>query len=244
VYADKGGYSGRPSSARLLVPSVSPGSIDINFVPDLSSALIFATPIISDLQIVSDFAGHIKWLLEKFLHLEATHVEDKREITVRDCDDATNIVKRIAEHGGSQAFNVYNGPVVQNIITYTVSVARSIVEDAARHKAQLQFPQAERKQRVSMVWDRLDRAAAKTEEGSPDKGIIGEIDLKAKPILFTDELSYLKKEMIYDEENPMQKVYFVDVEVSRVGDRITAYRIVGFHGKDELPPPTATELGF
>jgi hypothetical protein len=43
--------------------------------------------------------------------------------------------------------------------------------------------------------------------------------------------------MISDEENPMQKVYFVDVEVSRVGGKVTAYRIVGFHGKDELDPP-------
>jgi hypothetical protein len=93
-----------------------------------------------------------------------------------------------------------------------------------------------------MVWARLDRAPAKTEGSSPDKGIIEEIDPKPKTILFTDELSYLKHQMISDEENPMQKVYFVDVEVSRVGGKVTAYRIVGFHGKDELDPPDP--LGF
>jgi hypothetical protein len=83
---------------------------------------------------------------------------------------------------------------------------------------------------------RLDRAPAKTKGSSPDKRVIGEIDPKPKTILFTDELSYLKNEMISDEENPMQKVYFVDVEVSRVKEKVTAYRIAGFHGKDDLEP--------
>ena len=175
-------------------------------------------------------------LIDKFLpEKDAVGASDKADVTVRDCDDAINIVKPIAEHGGSQTFNVYKGPVIQNQIRINSPQARSVVESASRQKAMLQFPQAERKQRVSMIWDRLDRAAAKTQGSSPDKGIIEEIDPRPKTILFTDELSYLKKEMIHDEENPMQKVYFVDVEISRVGDKVTAYRIVGFHGKDELP---------
>ena len=41
--------------------------------------------------------------------------------------------------------------------------------------------------------------------------------------------------MIDDDENPMQKVYFVDVEVSRVNDKVMAYRVIGYHGKDDLP---------
>jgi len=48
-------------------------------------------------------------------------------------------------------------------------------------------------------------------------------------------MSHVKKEMIDDEENPYQKVYFVDVEVLRVGDKVVAYRIVGYHGKEDLP---------
>ena len=60
LYVDRQRYFEKAGDARLLVSSVSPGSIDINFVPDLSSAIAFAAPIVSDLKVVSDFAGHIK----------------------------------------------------------------------------------------------------------------------------------------------------------------------------------------
>ena len=85
-----------------------------------------------------------------------------------------------------------------------------------------------------MVWKRLDSDDASTEGNSPDKAIIEEIDPKPKAILFTDEMADLKRVMIQDEEKPFQKVYFVDVEVSRVGDKVVSYRVVGYHGKDDL----------
>jgi hypothetical protein len=47
-------------------------------------------------------------------------------------------------------------------------------------------------------------------------------------------MTYLKREMIDDEENAFQSVYFVDVSVSRVAGRIVAYRIIGYHGKEPL----------
>ena len=45
LYVDRQRYFEKAGDARLLVSSVSPGSIDINFVPDLSSAIAFAAPI-------------------------------------------------------------------------------------------------------------------------------------------------------------------------------------------------------
>jgi hypothetical protein len=47
-------------------------------------------------------------------------------------------------------------------------------------------------------------------------------------------MSYLKKQMIDDEVNPYQSVYFVDVSVSRVSGRVVSYRVMGYHGKEEL----------
>jgi len=89
-----------------------------------------------------------------------------------------------------------------------------------------------------MVWSQLARDAAKTggDKRSPDKGLIAEIDPKPHPVFFAEDMAYLKKEMIDDEENPYQKVFFVDVEIARLpGDRVGNYRIVGYHGKDDLP---------
>jgi len=225
-------FAKRVADAKLLVASAQPGSIDISLVPELAA-------LIAQAEVIEKFAGHIKWLLDLFQGPGA----GTADVSIKDCDDAINIVKPIAEEGGEQTFNVINGEVTVNVLTVDANDARKIVEGAAQRKAVLQFPEAERRQRVSMIWTRLDREKAKTEgRSSPDKALIEEIDPKPRPVFFTDEMSYLKEEMVQDEENPMQKVYFVDVEVSRVEGKPTAYRVVGYHGKDDLgddTPPTS-----
>jgi hypothetical protein len=48
----------------------------------------------------------------------------------------------------------------------------------------------------------------------------------------------LKRQMIDDEENPYQNVYFVDVEVSRVNGKVVSYRVIGYHGSEILEQTT------
>ncbi|WP_157644364.1 hypothetical protein [Bradyrhizobium sp. WSM2793] len=55
-------------------------------------------------------------------------------------------------------------------------------------------------------------------------------------MFFTDEMSHLKKQMIGDEENPYQAIYFVDVVVSRSSGKVVSYRVIGYYGKEELEP--------
>ena len=221
--------------ARLLVSSVSRGSIDINLIPEyVAAGAAVVAPVVDQLGSVLKLADHLKKLLTVF----SGGAKDAPEagVTIKDCDDAINIAGPIAQHGGSQTFNVIKDSVVyQQVIKLDAPTSRRVVENATREKVRLQFPQSETRQRVSLVWTRLDRNKAKTGTSSPDKGIIADIEDKPKTILFTDELTYLKQEMIDDDENPMQKVYFVDVEVSRVNDKVMAYRVIGYHGKDDLP---------
>lgn len=224
----------KPNQAKLLVSSISPGSIDISFIPDLRDAIAAVAPIIDQVKVVSEFAGHIQNLLGKFT---GRHKDELSEATatvgdasIKDCDDAVNIVKPIAEHGGTQTFNVYKGPVLIQNFSVSAPEARVISQEAAQQKAQLQFPHAERHQRVPLRWFRLDTNAAKQQGASPDKAIIDEIDPKPKPVFFMDELSYLKREII--ESIPFKKLYFVDVEVSRIADKVVSYRVVGYHGSD------------
>ena len=48
--------------------------------------------------------------------------------------------------------------------------------------------------------------------------------------------------LIADKENPLQAVYFVDVQIVRVADKIVAYRVIGYHGKEEIDELDATSL--
>lgn len=149
-------------------------------------------------------------------------------------DDAINLVNPTASTGGTQNITIINGDVTIPVLRVDASYAKQITEGATYQKALMQSPEAEVRQRVSFIWNRLDREKAKTGVGSPDRGLIEEIDPKPHAVLFTDEMSYLKADMIGDESNPLQMVYFVDVSISRALGKITAYRIIGYHGKEPL----------
>jgi hypothetical protein len=226
----------KPSDARLLVSSVSPGSIDISFYPDLVaylSAIPMLAPLIDKAERIAKFGKLLKGLFEFFSKKKEQEIDDS--ISVKDCDDVMNIVKPIANHGGTQTFNTINGGVVMNILTMNEEQASEILEVASQRKALLQNSDAEIQQRVPMVWKRLDRDETKPEaKSSPDRALIEEIDPRPHALFFTDEMAFLKKQMIDEEDHPFHHVYFVDVSVSRISGRVVSYRVIGYHGKEAL----------
>jgi hypothetical protein len=65
------------------------------------------TALIDKAELVAKFARSIKGLLDHFR--KDTEGDPGTEITAKDCDDAVNILKPIASHGGTQTFNTING---------------------------------------------------------------------------------------------------------------------------------------
>lgn len=228
-FVESEGASSKDAGARLLVGSVSEGSIDISLVPDMAGALV---PLIGQAQTVLKFGEYLKWLITTF---KSGKELDDYDISVKDCNDVINVAAPISNNGGTQSINVVQGDYIQNVLKIDSSDAKRLVENAAVHKARLREPESEARQRVAMVWKRLDRVEAKTEgKSSPDKVLISDIDENAKPVFFEDELAYLKDDMLAGDDNPMTKVYFVDVEVSRVEDKVASYRIIAYHHKEDL----------
>lgn len=217
--------------AKLLVSSVKPGSIDIGLIPDLTTlgtllapALVYSTPVLK-------FMAALKGLIDKF-----KKKPDPASTTIRECTDAQNIGSAIAQAGGSQTFNTFNGSVYIPVIQMTAEEARKIVGNACETRKLLEAPQDDVSQRVPMVWHGLDNDAARTAgKRTPDRGIIEEIDPEPKRVFFEDEFAPLKREMLGSEENPYHKVHFVDVRVSRVGGKVVSYRVIGYHGSEDLP---------
>ena len=162
-------------------------------------------PIIDQLALVRKFAEHIKWLLEGFLPKPN---QPNPEPTIKQCDDAINIVKPIANNGGTQNFYVAKGDMTVNILEVTATDARSLTNKATMIKAQLKGSNVETAQRVPMIWKRLDSDDATLDGISPDKATIEEIDPRPRPVLFTDEMASLKRAMIEDEEKPFRKGLF------------------------------------
>ena len=119
--------SQRSPPTRLLVSSVAPGSIDISLYPDLVdylAALPMLAPLFDKAELIAKFGKTLKSLFELFKKKKETEVGD--EVTIKDCDDAINIVKPIANHGGSQTFNVIHGGVTMYVLTMTAPEASEI----------------------------------------------------------------------------------------------------------------------
>jgi len=234
-FTEQEGITSRGSAARLLISNVRPGSIDINFIPGFDDIVSMAVPMVplmwDKYDLLVKFAKRINALLDWFLG-KKPQGELTSEVTIKDCDDVINIAKPIAQHGGHQTINIHKGDDITNIMNITADDAKKLLTSAANHKAQLQGPIADQKERVAMVWKQLSTDAPKKKgERSPDQAIIAEIDPKRHPIFFTDDMSYLKTEMLENVDKPFRKIFFVDVDVSRLPNgKVGNYRITGFHG--------------
>ena len=254
-YAVGEGYATSARTARLLVSSVSPGSIDIGLLPAIIENL---TPeqikagagvavggtvlaLTKGRQVVdaaTGFAKSLAQLLSIFKRdgSKSEAEQPPRALTVADCNDAIAIAGPIRNHGGSQTINVYNGDVYTPVIHIDSADAERIVEQANEMKARLKFPEQEVHQRVPLSWEVLPRGEPRTDgDRSPDKGIIEEIDPKPKPVFFADEYADLKDKILGEHtENPYTRLYFVDVEVSRVKGSVVSYRVTGYHGQTDI----------
>ncbi|GEM_PF-1707643 len=232
-FAVKEGLATKPADAKLLVSSVSRGSIDIAFIPELAAIGMTMLPLIEQGTLMVKFADQ---LIALNRHFQGGSTDNtSTAVTVSDCDDVANIVSPVADNGGTQNITVINGGVTVNQITVTQDQAKKIRQVARATKEALSVPLLEVRKAVSLTWQQLAKDAPKTHgKRSPDQGLIEEIDAGAHAVLFTDETAHLKSELIADGENPYRMVYFVDVEVSRVSDRVVSYRVCGFHGKQEL----------
>lgn len=232
VFVEEDNTLSKGSDARLLVWSVSPGSIDIAFLPDLTSAAGILASLHDPLEFITKFGESLKKFFALF---EGKKSAEDGKATLRDCNDAINIAAPIANYGGTQSFTIVKGDLIIPVLTMPVTAARKVVSEANARKATVQQPGSEVRQRVPLVWSRLDRDKSKSDGRTPDKAVIEEIDPKPKPVFFTDEMAFLKQQMIADEDNPYQMVYFVDVEVSLAnGGKVASYRVVAYHGKDDL----------
>lgn len=230
------GLVGKPADARLLVSSVSQGSIDISFIPELAAVGMTLLPLVDQATIALKFGDQLLTLLKHFRGDK--QLPPTVDLEVRDCDDVSNIVSPVADNGGSQTFMVVNGGVTVNQITISQAEAQKIRRRAENQRASLaapEVPATETRRAVPLTWHQLAKDAPKTEgKRSPDQGIIEEIDKGAHAVLFTDDTAHLKNELIGDGENPYRMIYFVDVEVSRIASKVVSYRVLSFHGKQEL----------
>ena len=227
---------GKGASAKLLVSNVSPGSIDLSLIPDFPTLYGLLAPAYDPIKFMIEFGSLIKETIKSFSGDAAQAVAN--QATVTDCQNVANFAAPIANHGGTQSVTVIVGDVYNQILNMDSKEASRLVAASNKTRQILLGTQPpERRKAVTLEWIQLNRDSGRTDgKTSPDRAIIADIDPKAHPVFFTDDTLFLKERMIGDDENPYQKIYFVDAEVSYNSEgKVTLYRVAAFHGKEDLP---------
>src|SRR5687768_15257162 len=90
---------GELSGGKLLIASVAPGSIDINFIPEWVAASAPLLPVMVDqAATLAKFAENLQALIGLF----TGKGKAEKEPTIKDCDNAIAVLHPIAQHGGQQ----------------------------------------------------------------------------------------------------------------------------------------------
>lgn len=224
---------------QLYIDGVRDGSIEILMVPDLIDlgknglAVLSASGPVEVTKAIFDFGERLSNLLSSF---EKKSPKPTNNISVKDSKNVINIVNPVIEGRGNLNIFVTNGDgEIQEIKEIKKKDASNIKENAIEYQAKMMLPDSNLEKSVALIWSRFDRSNAKTGGAtSPDKGIIESIDPNPKSVLFLEDEAGLKADILSSEENPMQMIYYVDVEVVEIQDAIRAYRIVGYHSSERL----------
>lgn len=223
------------NKTRLYVGSVKPGSIDILLQPDIIETTKIGLAVATSagpLELTTallDFGKHVGGFLHRFQSLP-----DPETVSIRDCDNAANIVSLIVESGGSMTVNVVENATFTQQFFIDDNLAARIAQNAKATKEQLLLPTEEKRSGVAMIWKTVDRSPGQTQGmRTPDKGMIEAIDDKPHSITFNAE-DDTKSKVLSGSENPMTMILYVDVTIIRVDGKIRAYRIDSLQGMEPL----------
>lgn len=210
------------AKAKLYVEKVEKGSIDIFLCEAASSALI---PFADNVNTIIEFAKHIKGIVEYYANgrgekpdlsarqLKNTH--DLFTINAKDIKGKTSICAVDKNDCGNVfhdcQFNYFSSNSGQNVAERDMLELKS-GEEANTYKRQL----------MKIYQVRSDMA-----NGTGNKAIIDAISSKKINLCFgSDEL---KAKILKSDNNPIKKVFLVDVVAQTVSGRLAAYKVIALH---------------
>lgn len=217
------GDSSEARKAKLYVEKIEHGSIEI-FLTEAVTAL--ALPFMENMNLIMEFAGHIKDVIYYFtkglgtkpeLSLpELRNYHDVFAVTAGDNKGETQIgAIRIGD-----THNVYNNCVFN-------------YQDSNSSQNQIQRTEQELRDELpteTVYRRRLLTIHQMRSDSNTDKGNQGHIDeLNKRPLSLVFESDELKNRILYSSENPTLQAYLVDVVVLTTGGRPVAYKVTDLH---------------
>lgn len=222
-FVKKNGGSDDMAKSRLYVEKIKEGSIDIVLCERIAACLI---PFMENVNTILEFASYIKKIVEYFCHSKG----EKPELTVDKCNDIDGMFAINANDAKGKtsisAININNPSFSFTNCTFNFHDSNSAQNQIRQERTALmeEAPEKQKFERQLMV---IYQVRGDKSKDKGNKAVIESISTKKLALLFdSDEL---KQSILFSDENPMKKGYFVDGEIFYSNDKAAAYKITALH---------------
>jgi hypothetical protein len=211
---------------KLYVTKIESGCVFIELVPAIM-------PLLNDMNAIVGFGNFLKYSFEYFLGIRE---EKKYKYTKKDCSDLSEFLNQTAQDNGSNlkidlTINGDNNNVV---------LLDSIKANAAQNKLaeeQKKLEEETPKLYIKQVMYWASASFYKNQKFN-DRIIIESINEKPRKVFFSPD--NLKNEIMNNDnkfnKNWQDLAYVVDVEVNRIMDTISSYKITKWYKDDTYNP--------
>lgn len=227
-YVKENGGSDEMAKSRLYVEKVEEGCIDIYLCEMVAATLI---PFLENANTIFDFATHLKAIVNYFCHHQGT----KPVLTPEKCNDISGIFSiNVHDNNGQTAICAVNMKDVSNQFencTFNFTESNSAQNQVRQEREELtaEAPKTKTFERCLMT---VYQVHADQSRDKGNKAVIESISTRRLPLLFNSD--ELKHDILFSDDNPMRKGYFVDGEILSVGGRDVAYNITALHDVIDL----------
>ena len=207
---------------KLFIKEVRKGSIEVDLVTQIGCGIMAVQqvmPIIESFNVVSEFIGYIRCVINWLLKGDAT--SQNSPYGVKTLANVNDFLEPIAKDKGST--------VTINNVTVTGDVNAPIIIDNAganyaqnmckRVIAEYNTPNVERVEKTLLQWYQSRNST----DQAGDRAIIGSISAKPLKTVFID--SALKSKMMEGNDNPFAGTWLVNVVVERIDGVPKLYKI-------------------
>lgn len=213
--------------AKLYIEKIEHGSIEINLVETVSA---LALPLIESMNLIMDFAGHLKRVYDYYANGRGT----KPELSEAECRDfrrSLNVVS--GDNKGEMevyATSGHAGAVYNNCVV--LQLAGNAAQNRLDREAERLREEAPHTDRFDKVLMTVYQMRGDLNQTAGNKARIDEISTRSLPVRFDSDS--IKSRILGIADNPTRKAFLVDVEVKTAEGRPAVYNVVALHDVYDL----------
>lgn len=221
-----------PEDTRLLLLDVRKGSIIMELVSLTTMFLSQAETINTSVDFVKNLSSWASALRNPGGRMPVPEGQP-HSVTVKHINNFQKIAKPVMDDPNGR-FSLYaklqEGNALSEFVL-TREAASTSYQNLEDQRRELDQTESRVHKKVIMRLHQLSADSLKTGKKSSEKGIIEQVDMIPRTLIYVSELAgqRIKEEITNSDGNTLKKVFVVDVNVETIDGKPKAYRIINLH---------------